>query len=80
MTSRGKTWFNKLLLPSLPFVLGVTTLLSALYADVHHTTIWRGRDAALMEPWQGYLAAFFCFVATAYTLAAALRTKNGDDI
>jgi len=69
-----------LLCAAMFFVLGLTFLFQAHYADVRHTTIWHGRDGAIREPWQGYLGAAVCFVATAVIGTSALRTPPGDDI
>jgi len=80
MKSGGKSRHYDLWGPALFFVMGLVLLMRAHYADVHHTTIWRGPKAASMEPWQGYLGAAFCVVATAFTLTSALRRKNRDDI
>jgi hypothetical protein len=69
-----------LLFAAMFFALGLTSLFQAHYADVHHTTIWHGPDGAIREPWQGYVGAAVCFVATAFIATSALRAPPHDDI
>lgn len=56
-----------LFLAAVLFGLGVSILLKAHSAEVHHTIV-RSRHGAVMDPWQGYLAAFLCFGAAAHVI------------
>jgi hypothetical protein len=76
---RKSRWYN--LLPfAVFFVTGVIFLVEACYADAHHTKIWHGPNGARRDPWQGYLAAALCFIATGVAVASELRKTTDDDI
>jgi hypothetical protein len=61
------------------FVIGLMLFCDAHYAEMHHTIMSKWPRSSWMDPWQGYVGAFLCLLATAYALVLAFRHPTNHD-